>query len=137
MYQSKTPITVQYYETDKMGVVHHSNYFRYFETARTQFFEELGMSYRQCEELGVMSPVLSITCQYKKPCTYMDKLVVTCRIKQMRKLRAFFEYEVRKEDEVIATGESCHTFVDGTMRPINLEKRFPEIAAMMEKAYRE
>ena len=56
---------VQYYETDQMGIVHHSNYIRWFEEARLDFMEKIGCSYAAVEASGIMIPVLSASCQYK------------------------------------------------------------------------
>ena len=50
---------VQYYETDQMGVVHHSNYIRWFEEARAEWMEAVGLPYAQLEAEGIASPVLS------------------------------------------------------------------------------
>lgn len=134
MYQSKTPITVQYYETDKMGVVHHSNYIRYFETARSQFLEEIDVGYAGCEERGLFSPVLSVKCNYKKSCTYMDELIVLCNLKELRKLRLVVEYKVMKGEVEIAGGETEHIFVDENMKPINIIRDYPEMVKKLQKA---
>lgn len=61
VYRHKT----QYYETDQMGIVHHSNYIRWFEEARTDFLEKLGMGYDRMEAEGIISPVLSVSCEYR------------------------------------------------------------------------
>ena len=61
IYRHKT----QYYETDQMGIVHHSNYIRWFEEARTDFLEKLGMGYDRMEAEVIISPVLSVSCEYK------------------------------------------------------------------------
>ena len=63
---------INYYETDKMGVVHHSNYIRFFEEARCQFLEVSGLPYDMLEEKGIMSPVLGFSCQYKQHVTFGD-----------------------------------------------------------------
>ena len=57
--------TVQYYETDKMGIVHHSNYIRWMEEARVNFLDRIGASYFELEEKGIISPVTAIDCKYK------------------------------------------------------------------------
>ena len=57
---------VQYYETDQMGVTHHSNYIRWFEEARTKLFEEIGLGYKGREEMGIMSPVVGLTAKYTR-----------------------------------------------------------------------
>ncbi|HJB35179.1 MAG TPA: acyl-CoA thioesterase, partial [Candidatus Blautia merdipullorum] len=59
-YEHKT----QYYETDQMGIIHHSNYIRWFEEARVDFMDRCGFSYAQMEKDGLISPVLSVSCEY-------------------------------------------------------------------------
>ena len=56
--------TIQYYETDKMGITHHSNYIRFMEEARIHFLKEAGWPYEKLEEEGVISPVVGVTCDY-------------------------------------------------------------------------
>ena len=62
---------VQYYETDQMGVTHHSNYIRWFEEARTKLFEEIGLGYKGMEEMGIISPVVGLTAKYKTMAKYL------------------------------------------------------------------
>ena len=69
---------VQYYETDKMGIVHHSNYIRWMEEARVAFLERIGWSFARLEESGLVSPVTEVSCKYKAPCTFAD--VITIKI---------------------------------------------------------
>ena len=59
--------TVQYYETDRMGFVHHSNYIRWMEEARSDFFDQIGWPYVKTEEMGIISPVVALDCKYKQP----------------------------------------------------------------------
>ena len=56
---------VQYYETDKMGIVHHSNYIRWMEEARIDFLERMGWPYDRLENEGIISPVIGVDCKYK------------------------------------------------------------------------
>ena len=58
---------IQYYETDRMKVTHHSNYIRFMEEARVDFMEQTGLSYQQMEADGIVSPVISVSCEYKHP----------------------------------------------------------------------
>ena len=53
----------QYYETDQMGIIHHSNYIRWFEEARTDLMRQMGIGYDEMEGQGIISPVLSVTCE--------------------------------------------------------------------------
>ena len=78
--------TVNYYETDKMGITHHSNYIRWMEEARTAFLNRHGCGYAWFESVGVVSPVLSVSCQYKHSSTFEDRInikiliVMKCRL---------------------------------------------------------
>ena len=58
---------VKYYETDRMGVVHHSNYIRWFEEARVEFMRDIGLPYSHMEDEGIMVPVVTVECKYKNP----------------------------------------------------------------------
>ena len=99
---------VQYYETDQMAVVHHSNYIRWFEEARVQFFEEIGLGYKHMEEIGIISPVVSVTAQFKTMTRFYDTVVIGLKISKYTGVRLEFEYEVRDEKtgEVRCTGKS-------------------------------
>ena len=63
---------VKYYETDKMGITHHSNYIRIMEEARVEWMDNVGWSFKKCEDLNMTSPVLSIKCDYKHHTTFDD-----------------------------------------------------------------
>ena len=67
MLKSELNLEVRYYETDQMGIVHHSNYIRYFECGRSQMLKELGLPMERIEADGVMTPVVSVECRYKAP----------------------------------------------------------------------
>ncbi len=67
---------VQYYETDRMGITHHSNYVRWMEEARTFFLREIGWPYEKIEEEGIISPVTSISCDYKATSTFADEISI-------------------------------------------------------------
>ena len=119
---------VQYYETDQMAVVHHSNYIRWFEEARVRFFEEIGLGYKHMEEIGIISPVVSVTAQFKTMTKFYDTVVIGLKISKYTGVRLEFEYEVKDEvtGEVRATGKSEHCFINPEGRLISLKKDFPE-----------
>ena len=58
-------LRAQYYETDQMGIIHHSNYIRWFESARIWYMHQVGADYREMEEMGILSPVLEVSCTYR------------------------------------------------------------------------
>ena len=89
MVYSETFFPVRYYETDQMGIVHHSNYIRYFECARNNMMREFGYPIEKCEEDGVTVPIVSVECHYKHPAKMGDDLRIVAMIETppMAKLR--------------------------------------------------
>lgn len=115
---------VKYYETDKMQYVHHSNYAKYFETARIEWLRVCGISYKTMEDEGVMLPVVNLNTNFKKPAKYDDLLTVKTAIKQVPDVKIIFTYEVRNQhSELLTTGESTLVFVDiARNKPIRCPK---------------
>ena len=98
-------IRVRYYETDCMGIVHHSNYIRYYEVARTEMLREFGTTYRQMERDGVMLPVLDVHSSYGAPAYDDDLLTVRVTLAELPKVRMRFDFEIYRENgERINTG---------------------------------
>lgn len=128
---------VKYYETDKMGVVHHSNYIRWFEEARVEFMRQNDLSYKKMESEGIQIPVVSVSCKYKSPAGFDDTVIVKVRIKKYNGIILELEYEVIDKDtkEVRVTGDSSHCFVDDkTFKPIILKRERPDIHEKFMKA---
>ena len=73
---------VQYYETDKMGVTHHSNYIRWMEEARVAFLDEIGWNYAQLESMGISSPVIGVQGDYKNTTTFNDEVRTTVSVRE-------------------------------------------------------
>ncbi|QNM05039.1 acyl-CoA thioesterase [Qiania dongpingensis] len=118
----------QYYETDQMGVVHHSNYIRWFEEARVDFLERAGAGYREMEEIGVISPVVSVSCQYRSMVRFHDLVQIELKIISYNGVKLCLAYEVRDKDTgtVRCTGESSHCFLGEEGKPISLKKEYPK-----------
>ncbi len=128
---------VNYYETDKMGVTHHSNYVRFMEEARVDFMEQLGYGYDRMEKEGVGSPVIGLECSFKKTTTFCDEVYVYVKAEKCSAFKLTIAYEMKVKDEVVFTGKSSHCFLDSTGKPVVLEKRFPEFYhKLMEDASR-
>lgn len=124
-----TEIVVRYAETDCMGVVHHAVYPIWFEMARTDYIEAIGMSYADIEKHGIMLPVTAVTCRYFKPARYPDHLEVTARITRLTPARIEFAYTVVPfgGGDVLTSGTSSHAFVDSkTFTPLNFKKAMPD-----------
>lgn len=135
MEPSITLHKVQYYETDQMRIVHHSNYIRWFEEARTDWMDKIGFSYARMEEEGVMVPVLSVDCQYKTMCMYGEIVEIEAKIHSFTGVRLQFSYEVRNAEtkEIKATGTSGHAFLNQEYRPISVKRTHPEIYRLIEE----
>ena len=120
---------VQYYETDKMSVVHHSNYIRWFEEARTDFLERNGFGYDKMEESGVISPVIGISVNYKTMTRFPDVVQIETSFSEYNGIRMSVCYVVRdkKTQEIRCTGESKHCFLNREGKPLSLKRSCPEI----------
>lgn len=126
---SKSKIQVRYAETDKMGIVHHSVYPVWYEVGRTEFLRKIGLSYSEMEKMGILTPLVELSCKYFEPADYEDELIVKTKIGKMTPARIVIEYEVYKEgkEKPINVGSTTHALVGKDLRPINMKKRFPEI----------
>lgn len=126
---SELKLTVRYAETDQMGIVHHSNYAIWFEAGRMDLLESLGVSNTLIEEKGILIPLYELKCQFKSPARFGDEVIVRSKVQAVSRARLSFSYEVLKilNDEVVALGETCHAWTDRALKPVNAEKRIPEI----------
>lgn len=129
MEEFKFERRVPYHETDKMGIVHHSNYVKWFEESRVKFMEEMGLPYKLFEEKGIQIPVLSVYCEYKTPVTFDDTVIIMPVLKEFSGVRMMIEYRVENKEtkELVVTGQTKHCFVDMDMKPIILKKFNPAI----------
>jgi acyl-CoA thioester hydrolase len=116
--QSRVKVTVRYAETDMMGIVYHANYLPWFEVGRTTLLKEIGVPYRKLEEEGFRLPVLEVSAKYIRPAVYDDTLEIVTTLRERPLLRIFLEYEVRRDDELLATGSTMHAFVDRDGKPV-------------------
>ncbi|MBQ7718491.1 MAG: acyl-CoA thioesterase [Clostridia bacterium] len=124
---------VKYYETDKMGIVHHSNYIRWMESARMDLFEQMGFPFARLEEMGAISPVVSVSCEYKSPTKFDDKIGIKVEVEEFKGVRLFLKYTVFNAETNVtaAIGHSSHCFVDSDNKPVVLKKHFPEFDAAL------
>ena len=125
--------TVQYYETDKMGITHHSNYIRWMEEARVHLLRESGWGFTKMEELGLTSPVVSLECKYKHISRFEDEISIVTFIESIKGVKLKIRYlMLNSEEQVIFEGSSEHAFYRGK-RPLNIAKELPEFYASMEE----
>lgn len=124
----------RYYETDKMGIIHHSNYIRWYEDARIYFMEKLGISYKKMEEKGIVSPVLSVSSEYKNMVYFDDVVSISVKIKKYNGIRLELDYVIKNKitGKIVNTGSSKHCFLFNN-KIINLKKNAPEFHEMLLK----
>lgn len=125
---------INYYETDRMGVVHHSNYIRFLEEARCNLLDRIDMPFDLLEENGITIPVLGVNVDYKYHVTYGDTILVKLSIKEYNGVRMTIGYEVTNKENgnILLTGETKHCFTDNNLKPINLKKVNPEFNSKFE-----
>ena len=132
---NETKIKVHYAETDRMGIVHHSRYYPWFEVGRTELFCAFGKSYGDMEEAGVMMPLVETRCRYIIPAKYEDVLTVKTLIKSLSPVKIEFEYEVIRDldGQKLAIGYTLLAFTNLEFKPVNLKKYNPEFWEYINK----
>lgn len=118
---------VQYYETDKMGITHHSNYIRWMEEARIDFLAQRGWDFAKLESLGIVSPVISVECNYKITSTFSDVIRISVSVEEFKGVKLKLAYCMKNVDgEVVCEAKSEHCFLDQKGLPLRLKKEFPD-----------
>ena len=118
--------TVQYYETDKMGIVHHSNYIRWMEEARIDFLDQIGWNYKVMEDNGIISPVTSVESKYKCNTVFGDVISIEVGVEEFKGIRLKLRYVMKKGDVVVNEATSEHCFLDTEGKIVNMKKVKPE-----------
>lgn len=115
---------VQYYETDQMGIVHHSNYIRWFEEARIDMMDNAGFGYAKMEEAGVMSPVLSVECNYKTMTRFGESVIINVEIIKYNGIRMEIDYKIcdRETNEIRCIGKTTHCFLNKEGKIVSLKR---------------
>ena len=118
----------QYHETDRMGVIHHSNYIRWMEEARVAFMADAGFPYQDMEALGIVSPVVSLSVEYKKPYVFGDEAEIRLFVEKYSGVVLAFRYEFYAGDgaELRTAAASRHCFLQNG-RPVSLKRALPEL----------
>ena len=121
---------INYYETDKMGIVHHSNYIRFLEETRVEWMENADMPFEELEKIGITIPVLGVNCEYKKHVTFGDTIIIKPFVKEYTGVRLTVGYEVTNKEngKVVLLGETKHCFTDKNLKPVNLKKAAPDFS---------
>ena len=125
---------INYYETDKMQVVHHSNYIRYLEECRIDFLKQINLDYFKIEEMGLMIPVLSVNCSYKNPARFGETICIVPKLEKFRGVKFEMSYRIYSEDYKLLhnEAESTHCFVDFDFKPVRLKRDYAEVYEAME-----
>lgn len=126
---------VQYHETDKMGITHHSNYIKWMEEARVDFLDQIGYSYESLEAMGIGSPVIGVECEYKLPTTFADIVRISAKVDEFNGVTLRIRYTMVNvaTEKAVLTGKTMHCFTDTSGKLIILKKRVPELAALFKR----
>lgn len=122
-------LEVRYYETDQMGIVHHSNYVRYFECGRTAMLKEVGLPMEEVEKAGIMMPVISVECRYKVPALLGDTLRIVTSFDEVPKARMIIRSEIfNAKGQLVCEGCVGIGFIDAaSRRPVRCPKMLVDI----------
>lgn len=129
-------LKARYYETDQMGIIHHSNYIRWMEEARIDMLDQMGYPYRKFEEMGYISPVLHAECEYKKSVKFDDEVKITVSLQEFGKLKFTLKYDIYNMSEggvLSACGMTRHCFLNKDGRPVMMNKEMKEFSETMQK----
>ncbi len=117
-----------YYETDRMGIVHHSNHIRYFEEARIDFMKKIDCDIMKLENDGVIIPNVDAYAKYIKPIRFDDDIYIEVKLIKFNGVLMEYNYTIRFlcNDTVAATGHTAHCFVGENFKPISIKKKYPD-----------
>jgi acyl-CoA thioester hydrolase len=112
-----------------MGIIHHVNYIKWFEEARISMMNQMGVPYKEMEERGIISPVLHVSCDYKKMVRFDEEVIVHTTIKSYGGVKFSVDYQVTDQsgETVYVTGTSNHCFLNKSMKPVSLKKVAPDM----------
>lgn len=124
--------TVKYYETDRMGFTHHSNYIRWMEEARIDFMDRIGWNYQRFEDEGLISPVTAVECKYRKTTTFPDTVTIDVSVEEFRSIKLRIKYVMSKENgDIVCEGASEHCFLNKAGKLVRIDKEYPEFAQLL------
>ena len=127
----------KYYETDQMGIIHHSNYIRWFEEARIDYMNQIGLTYKKMEDEGIISPVLEVNCQYLNMMYFDDLATIKVSVTDYTGVRFAFKYEIyNQNNKLCTTGTSRHCFMTRDGRPVSLKRAKPEFDQLFKDVLR-
>ncbi len=124
----------KYYETDQMGIIHHSNYIRWMEEARIDLLDQIGFPYRRFEEMGYISPVLHAECEYKKSIKFDDEVKIVVSLQELGRVKFTLRYDIynlSEEGVLSAYGTTTHCFLKKNGRPVLIDRDMKEFSDVM------
>jgi acyl-CoA thioester hydrolase len=122
--QHEIEIRVRYQETDPMGLLHHANYFTYFEIGRTELLRASGGNYRRMEEAGMLVVVVKAECRFHRPARYDDVLRLRTTVVRVTPAKIEHEYQLLRNEELLATGHVTMAVVDRNGRVQQVPEEF-------------
>ena len=117
MNEHELSIRVRYAETDRMGLLHHANYFVYFEMGRTELLRAKGLSYREVEDAGHFLVITEIGCKFKRPAYYDDLLTLRTTVAKVTHVKIVHQYQLFSDGVLLAEGHSTLVCVDREGKP--------------------
>ncbi|MCH4178725.1 MAG: acyl-CoA thioesterase [Megasphaera sp.] len=128
---------VRFYETDMMGIVHHSNQIRWFEVARCEYLRQAGIDLFALMDGGITFPIKHVSCEYISPINYGDTIEITTYLHKLSRAQMVFAYRISNQEDgtVMATGMTQNVFThkkDGTVARLDTEAY-----AKLKKCYEE
>ncbi len=120
---------INYYETDQMGIVHHSNYARYLEECRVVMMRYYDMPLEMFEDMGYMIPVVDLYSEFKVPVRFGETIRVVPRISKVTPVKFFVEYVIYNKDmtEIKNISKSSHCFINMNFKPVSMKKEAPDL----------
>jgi len=125
-------LRVRYSDTDAQGIVHHSNYFRWLEESRIGWLGAIGQPYGQLTERGIFLPLTACSCTFQAPVYAGERVDVHLNLVEVTRARVDLTYEILRGEQVTATAESTHAYVDAAGRPLRLKRDDPFWLALQE-----
>ena len=124
MIQYDHPIKIYYKDVDQMGIVYYSRYYEYFEEARTELLESIGLDVTNVEKSGITLPVISSHCEYNKGAKFEQNILVKASIESKPKSKLHIDYLVfiENEKDFIVSGYTEHAFVNNNGKAVRAPK---------------
>lgn len=117
---------VRFAETDMMGVVHHANYFRWFEMGRVEFLKQAGVYLLELMDDGILFPITDVSCQYRASARFDDAIMIETTMAELNKVKMVFTYRIIREADgvVLATGRTQNAFTNENGKIIRLPAEY-------------